>query len=92
MFFFKKIKQLEAQVKELKFRNQILEDRTIVLAERVAKGFNEIDQLYALLVNQKPEVPEQPVTVEEKPVTEQKPKRKHRPRKKNGKENPEATK
>ena len=85
MFFFKRIKQLEAQVEELKVRNQILEDRTIVLAERVAKGFNEIDQLYALLVNQKPEVPEQPVA--EKPATEQKPRRYRR--KKAGKENTE---
>lgn len=91
MFFFKRIKQLEAQVEELKVRNQILEDRTIVLAERMSKGFNEFDQLYALLVNQKPEVPEQPVTVEEKPATEQKPRR-YRQRRKNGKENPEAAK
>ena len=91
MFFSKRIKQLEAQVEELKVRNQILEDRTIILTERVAKGFNEIDQLHALLVNQKPKVPEQPEPVAEKPATEQKPKR-YRQRRKNGKENPEAAK
>ena len=83
MFFFKRIKQLEAQVEELKVRNQILKDRTIVLAERMSKGFNEIDQLYSHLVSHKHPV--------EKPVTEQKPRRKYRPRKKNGKENTEAT-
>lgn len=83
MIFFKRIKQLEAQVAELKTRNQILEDRTLVLAERMAKGFEEIDQLYSHLVSH-----EHPA---EKPATEQKPRRKYRPRKKNGKENTEAT-
>ena len=93
MFFFKRIKQLEAHVAELKTRTLFLEDRTVVLAERLKKGFDEIDQLYSHLVSHEHPV-EKPLTetpVEEKPAIEQKPRR-YRQRRKNGKENPEATK
>lgn len=88
MFFFKRIKQLEEQVAELKIKTQILEDRTELLAGRMRKGFKEIDELYALLVNKQnlkePNVAETP--------TEPKPKRKNRARKLNGKEKNSATK
>ena len=93
MFFFKRIKQLEAQVEELKVRNQILEERTLVLVERMAKGFEDIDQLYSHLVSHQHPV-KKPLTetpVAETPATEQKPRR-YRQRRKNGKENPEAAK
>jgi hypothetical protein len=83
MIFFKRIKQLEAQVAELKTRNQILEDRTEILAGRMAKGFEEIDQLYSHLVSHEHSA-EKPVTIE-KPASEQKPRR-YRQRRKNGKE------
>lgn len=88
MLFFKRIKQLEEQVAELKIKTQILEDRTEILAGRMSKGFHEIDELYALLVNKQTH---KDSNVAETP-TEPKPQRKHRPRKKNGKENTEATK
>ena len=87
MFFFKRIKQLEEQVAELKIKTQILEDRTEVFAGRMSKGFHEIDELYALLVNKQnlkePNVAETQV--------ESKPRRKNRARKLNGKENNSAT-
>lgn len=88
MFFFKRIKQLEEQVAELKIKTQILEDRTELLAGRMRKGFQEIDELYALLVNKQtlkePNVAETP--------TEPKPRRKNRARNLNGKEKNSATK
>jgi hypothetical protein len=86
MFFFKRIKQLEEQVAELKIKTQTLEDRTELIAGRMSKGFHEIDELYALLVNKQtlkePNVAETP--------TEPKPRRKNRARKLNGKENNSA--
>lgn len=87
MFFFKRIKQLEEQVAELKIKTQILEERTLILAGRMSKGFNEIDELYALLVNKQTL---KDSNVAETP-TEPKPRRKYRARKLNGKENNSAT-
>jgi hypothetical protein len=87
MLFFKRIKQLEEQVAELKIKTQILEDRTEILAGRMSKGFHEIDELYALLVNKQTH---KDSNVAETP-TEPKPRRKYRARKLNGKENNSAT-
>lgn len=86
MFFFKRIKQLEEQVAELKIKTQILEDRTEVLAGRMSKGFHEIDELYALLVNK--QTLKEPNVAEAQ--TEPKPRRKNRARKLNGKGNNSA--
>lgn len=75
MFYGKKIKELEARVAEL-------EVRTDILAEKVSQQSKEIDNLYALFVNQQP-VAENPVVA---PAPEKKPRR-YRTRRKNGKEN-----